>query len=630
MLQLLTCSKGHSWEAAADDGAAVGRAVCPVCGDAVELLPLIDLAPSPDAITASPEPILAQAPPLRDAAGMPVVPGFEILEEMGRTPLGVRLFKAKQVLVNRTILLKVVVARDDAGQVGWGALRGEAAALGKVSHPNIPPLLDAGERDRQLFYNAVEWVEGPTLAEHAVGKPVPWRSAIRLVEVLARAVYAAHEQGVVHRGLRLACIRLQPAPERTNRRNPAPVEPPFYLAGGRSRCLPKIGDFGVARRPVEGEPADLELYEDLPTGLSPEQAWGRAREIGPCSDIYALGAILYELLSGRPALRGRTPGETLDFIRGGEPPFLCGRVPGLSRDAAHICRKAMQRNPRNRYDSALAFADDLRALVENRPIRAAQKGAVSRLVLWMRRRPGAALLVLLCLLTPIAVLIAHHIGSGDASRAQADVDKANLAASAAASDRQGLQAMVADANKREQRSAYLLRIFQADREFQAGNVALERQLLTDCPAALRNWEWYYLHSRLGAADYLSLSGPDQAIQTIAYSSNGQYLAAASGSVPHNFGDPPAKWEVHIWQPTAPDQVKVLSDFAGPIHGIAFSPDGKRLATAATLDLVGHSGEIKEWDPVQGRPLATWKIDGTAPADLAYSTDSLHLVVIDDQ
>ena len=181
MLQLLTCSRGHSWEAAADDGAAVGRAVCPVCGDAVELLPLFDLAPASDAVTAAPEPILPQAPPIRDAAGKPVVAGFEILEEVGRSSLGVRLFKAKQVLINRTVLLKVVVARDDAGQLGWGALRGEAAALGRLSHPNITPILEAGERERQLFYNAVEWVEGPTLAQHAAGKPMPPRQAVQLV-----------------------------------------------------------------------------------------------------------------------------------------------------------------------------------------------------------------------------------------------------------------------------------------------------------------------------------------------------------------------------------------------------------------------------------------------------------------
>ena len=256
MLQLLTCSRGHSWEAAADDGAAIGRAVCPVCGDAVELLPLLDLAPSPEGIVLAPEPVLPQAPPLRDAAGKPVVAGFEILEELGRSPLGVRCYKAKQLLVNRTVLLKVVVARDDAGQVGWGALRGEAAALGRLGHPNVVQILEAGERERQLFYNAVEWVEGPTLAEHAAARPMPPRQAARLVEVLARAVHAAHEQGVAHRGLRPACVRLQPQPEGNkgaslSRRKPRSGEPsPGRAASRRSATSAWPADPSKATRPM--------------------------------------------------------------------------------------------------------------------------------------------------------------------------------------------------------------------------------------------------------------------------------------------------------------------------------------------------------------------------------------------
>ncbi len=628
MLQLLTCSKGHSWEAAAEDGAAVGRAVCPVCGDAVDLLPVFDLAPSPDAITAAPEPLVPQAPPIRDAAGKPVVAGFDILEEVGRSPVGVRLFKAKQVLVNRTVLLKVVVARDDAGQVGWAALRGEAAALGRLSHPNIVPILEAGERERQLFYNAVEWVEGATLAVYAGGRPMRPDQAARLVEVLARAVHAAHEQGVVHRGLRPACIRLQPLPEGAKGQKPEPVEPPFYLAGGKSRCLPKIGDFGLARRPVEGDPADVELFEDAPSYLSPEQAWGRTREIGPSCDIYALGAILYELLSGRPPFRGRTPGETLDFIRGGDPPMLYGRVPGLPNDLAAVCRRAINRSGRGRYQTAREFADDLRASVSLRPVRAWKKGAVGRLILWTRRRPLSALLLLLCVLAPIGVLIAYSVGAGDASTAEARVDYAKAAAATADAQRAGVQSDLAEAKKREQRLAYVQRIFQADREFRAGDTDRQGQLLNACPTELRHWEWQYLNARLAPQDFVTLTGPQQDIAALAYSPDGSLLAAASGPPP--IFNTPSDWEVRVWPLRPADGDPVVIGFRDQVRKIAFSPDGKRLATASGSwnDFGAHVGEVKEWDPRHGTLLATWNIPGGTPIDLAYSGDGKRLVVGD--
>ncbi len=330
-------------------------------------------------------------------------------------------------------------------------------------------ILEAGERERQLFYNAVEWVEGPTLAEHVAGKPMPPRQAARLVEVLARAVHAAHEQGVVHRGLRPACVRLQPQPEMSQRRKSAPVEPPFYLADGTSRCVPKIGDFGLARRAVEGDATDLELYEGAPSCLSPEQAWGRAREIGPCCDIYALGTILYELLTGRPPFRGRTPGETLDFIRSNAPPSLYRNAPGLPGDLALVCRKAMQRSPRSRYRTALEFAEGLRAFVSCRPVQAWKGGMGGRLVLWTRRRPLAALLLLVCLLAPIGLLIAYGVGAGDASAARTDVDRANQRAASAEAQIASVQRDVTDTRKREQRATYLHHILLADRELRDGD-----------------------------------------------------------------------------------------------------------------------------------------------------------------
>src|SRR4051812_10847838 len=206
MLKLLTCPQGHFWETANGEE-AVRQQVCPECGAPADSLPLLDLVQT-EAPPPRPEVSPRTPTPLRDDKGRPVVAGYDILEDQGRGPTGVAVYRARQALVNRAVLLKVVLARDDPGQFAWGSLRGEASALGRLTHPNVVTLYEAGERDRQLFYNAVECVEGPTLEERVADQPLPVRQVLALMEVLARAVHHAHEAGVVHRSLQPSCILL--------------------------------------------------------------------------------------------------------------------------------------------------------------------------------------------------------------------------------------------------------------------------------------------------------------------------------------------------------------------------------------------------------------------------------------
>src|SRR5262245_41944270 len=326
MLKLLTCVHGHFWEAAVPEGEAGPAPPCPECGSPAERLPVLDLAPGEDAVTALPAPPAGPAP-LFDNAGRPLVPGYEILETLGKAPTGVMRYRARQTLVNRQVLLEVVLAREDAGQQAWGCLRGSASALAKLSHPNLVQLHEAGERDRQVFYNALEFVDGPTLAQKVADKPLPFVQVARLLEVLARAVDYAHEEGVLHRNLKPSSVLLQPMPGPRTTDDVSLPAAWVPLHGGW--YVPRLTDFGLARKPVEGDVTDVELYGDLPGYLSPEQAWGRSREIGPATDVYGLGAILYHLLAGRPPFKGPTVADVLDAVQTAPliPPADLRRVP---------------------------------------------------------------------------------------------------------------------------------------------------------------------------------------------------------------------------------------------------------------------------------------------------------------
>jgi serine/threonine-protein kinase len=391
MLKLLTCAQGHYWEKSIQEAADESLEQCPVCGQTAETMPWFDLAPSEKVPTRKEAAGgLPLPPPLRDKEGRPVVAGYEILSDLGEGPTGVHLYRARQVLVNRSVILKVVFAKDDPSQLAWGSLRGEANALGRLSHPNIVQILEAGERERQLFFNAVEHVDGPTLAELLSPKPQPFRQAIALIETIARAIHHAHKKNVLHRNLKPASILLASGTcERPGKNQPRRSDAPL------ASHIPKITDFGLARRPVEGECTDVELQGELPCYLAPEQAWGRAKEIGPATDVYALGAILYELISGRPPFREATSPETLDAIQTREPPPLSRFRSGVSSDLEAICRKCLAKQPRRRYSSALDLVEDLQRCADRVPIKARVPGTAERLGKWLRRNARDIALVVL-------------------------------------------------------------------------------------------------------------------------------------------------------------------------------------------------------------------------------------------
>jgi serine/threonine protein kinase/WD40 repeat protein len=562
MVELLSCPRGHYWEApSTENGANTQAPRCPVCGSPPDSLPLLDLAPSTSEPHAPP-PLLAEVP-LRDEAGLPVIAGYEILEALGRSPTGVALYRARQRIGSQPVLLEVVFAREDSSQQAWGSLRGEASALGRLHHPNVVQLCEAGERDRQLFYNAVEWVEGPTLADLLREERPSFPEAMALVEVLARAIHQAHEKGIVHRSLKPASILLQPLDAVPLGRRSLPP-PPLCRLGGKLH-LPRITHFGQARKPIEGEVADIDLQGGLPFYLAPEQAWGRAREIGLATDIHALGALLYELVAGKPPFGGETNLGVLEAIQCREAAPLERQRSRLPTGLSDLCRKCLAKSPRRRYPSALALADDLRRCADGHPIRVASVGLPRRVFMALGRHRYACTVLLLLAVTALSLLIAFRSGGGDGS--------GNPAWSGPSPFQ--LASDLAQARKHEQRLFYFHTIAQAERALRAGDPTLASGLLQSCSPALRGWEWRYLSHRErhpGKEQDLVATMP---IHTLAVSGDGQYIAAGSGLD----GGPgkEARGEVNIW-PTRGGPQHGWNDFPGPVRGLGFyHPDNTRLA-----------------------------------------------------
>ncbi len=271
----LTCPQGHRWAPSAADRPTA----CPVCGAAAES------PPASAGGVALTTPALAADPPAEGGGPYPAVPGYEILGELGRGGMGA-VYKARQLGLGRLVALKVILHADFAAPEGPVRLRGEAEAAARVRHPNVVQVYEVGEYGGRPFFS-MELCPGGSLAARLRAGPVPATEAARLVEALARAVDAAHRQHVVHRDLKPANVLL--AEDGT----------------------PKVSDFGLAKRLDAAGLTAPGAVMGTPSYMAPEQAAGKPGAVGPACDVYALGAVLYECLTGRPPFKAPTLAETL-------------------------------------------------------------------------------------------------------------------------------------------------------------------------------------------------------------------------------------------------------------------------------------------------------------------------------
>ncbi len=406
---------------------------------------------------------------------------YDILAEVGRGGMGV-VYKARHRSLHRLAALKMVLAGEFASSTQELRFRLEAELAARVQHPNIVQVYEIGSYDGRPFL-AMEWVEGGSLADRLDGKPWPAGEAARLIETLAHAIHVAHGEGVIHRDLKPANILLQEHEVGTMTAEGQSSRPEFILHRS-SFVLPKITDFGLAQ-PTEGATTLTRsgFLVGTPGYMAPEQAGGKRALIGPATDIYALGVVLYSSSRGKCRSRATAPWRCC-AVTSDEPVRPRRLQPRLPRNLEAITLHCLEKEPGRRYSSALALAEDLHRFQEGKHVVARPVGAAARLARACRRRPLITLLVTLLaasLLGGLAAVTWKWLeANAHARHALFQAYRARMAAAAAAA-------------------------------LSAHDVADAARQLDAAPESLRGWEWRHLRSRLDDSSSVIVSPVRQGV-----------------------------------------------------------------------------------------------------------------------
>ena len=558
--------------------------------------------------------------------GRSQVPGYEILEEVGRGGMGV-VYKARQLGLNRVVALKMILGGAHAGSEHRARFHIEAEAVAGLAHPNIVQIHEVGEHETHT-YLSLEFLEGGSLAERLNGTPMAADEAARLVETLARAMEHAHRRNIVHRDLKPANI--------------------LFTADG----VAKVTDFGLAKRlALKGVTLGSGAVLGTPSYMAPEQASGRSQEIGPASDVYALGAILYELLTGRPPFKAETPMETLNQVQSQEPVSPSRLQPRVPRDLTTICLKCLAKDPRKRYASAEALAEDLRRFQDGRPIIARPVGRMEKMWRWCRRNPALAGLtgsVAASLLAVAVISTLSAIWLKD-ERDRAVKAEANLSQEFEKTDKQRQRAEKEAARNR--RLVYAADMQAAAQLWEnepapARRVTelLQRYLPAPGEEDLREFAWHYQQRLLHNARELPVEQP---VTAVGLTPDGHVLTSDGLSI-RSWDKTSGKlaWQrqplrtspcrtdftrdgrlatratedgrVFLYD-AANGQEQLFLQGLGEIKDIGFSPRGEALA------VIQPGGRSRAWGLPNGKELATFAVSERYPFS-ALSPDAKTLVI----
>jgi len=508
------------------------------------------------------ETLLAQTEDVRSESDSVLeFPGYEILGELGRGAMGV-VFKARQRGLDRLVALKVIRAWQYADKDIADRFRAEALAIARFQHPNLISVFEIGEYQGQGFL-ALEFAPGGSLQQRLAAAPLEPRRAAELVESLAHGLHYAHQRGIVHRDLKPANVVLT------------------------EDGVPKVTDFGLAKL-LETDSGLTRTGDILgtPSYMAPEQARGRSGEISPATDVYALGAILYEILTGRPPFRGSTALSTLEQVAS-QDPLPPGKLQRHTpRDLETICLKCLEKEPWRRYASAAELADDLRRFLDGQPINARRIGWVGRGLKWCRREPAKA---------GLAAALATALAGGFVGMAVL-WRRAEAKAMAEALERN--RAVAAESATRD--NLYLSQIAQAQLEWRLGDVAHAQSILDQCDDRRRGWEWRYLWN-LNHPELLTVSATGMPyVNGVAFSPDASRIAFSACQPFDKPSDVGGVIEVRDARDGRPFRSFTVT---GIPSLPAFSRDGRRLAVASS------SSRAWLWDIDTAELLRKWALPG---------------------
>lgn len=346
------------------------------------------------------------------ALGLPIVPGYEMVRVLGSGGMST-VYLARQQKLKRLVAIKMIRREDWNDPELRQRFRREAESIAALEHPNVVQIHEVGETNG-VPYIALEFVAGGTLANRINGRPLPSKTAARIALQLADAVQAAHDQQIIHRDLKPANILLAPAkPQQSNQATAIP-----NLEGDDSnaedseteRLLAKISDFGLARFLTDDNRQTRSGYAiGTPSYMAPEQTSGRPESIGTPADIYGLGTVLYEMLTGRPPFDGESVIQTVMMVRRDQPVAPSQINPHVPRDLETICLKCLEKEPKHRFASAAELSRDLKRYLTGRPVKARPVGSLIRLTKWARRRPTVAVSITLGALLLIGLVVAFIV-----------------------------------------------------------------------------------------------------------------------------------------------------------------------------------------------------------------------------